>query len=80
MYSPTPGLVAQMTGILTKQRYKYATIYTDHFSNFSYLHLQKTGDVIETLKGKFAFELYARQHGVAIEGYHADNGVFWAKK
>ena len=80
MYSPTPGLVTQMTGILTKQRYKYATIYIDHYSNFCYLHLQKTAGVDETLKGKLAFELYARQHGVHIKGYHADNGVFRANR
>lgn len=26
---PTPGLVAQMTGILTTKRYKYATVFVD---------------------------------------------------
>ena len=27
LVSPTPGLIAQMTGFLTKQRYKYETVY-----------------------------------------------------
>ena len=29
MVSPTPGQVAQMTGILTMKRYKYTTVYID---------------------------------------------------
>ena len=32
MVSPTPGLVAQMTGILTTKRYKYATVYVGQAS------------------------------------------------
>ena len=34
MVSPTPGLIAQMTGKLTTKRYKYATVFVDHFSRF----------------------------------------------
>ena len=30
--SPTPGLIAQMTGGLTTKRYKYATFFVDRFS------------------------------------------------
>ena len=80
LYSPNPGFVAQMTGILTRKRYRYATVYVDHFSGFSYLHLQKTQDVQETLQSKTAFEQIAKQHGVAISSYHADNGIFRANK
>ena len=78
--SPTPGLIAQMSGILTKKRYNYATVYVDNYSGYSYLHLQQTPDADETLKGKLAFELHAQQHGVAILNYHADNGIFRANK
>ena len=78
--SPSPGLVAQMTGRLTKARYRYATVYVDQFSRLSYVYLQKSADAEETLKGKLAFELFAQQNGVQIKGYHADNGVFNANK
>ena len=37
LVSPTPGLIAQMTGKLTTKRYKYATVFVDHFSRFSYV-------------------------------------------
>jgi hypothetical protein len=40
--SPTPGLIAQMTGKLTTKRYKYATVYVDQRTRFGYVHLQKT--------------------------------------
>ena len=30
MVSPTPGLIAYMTGKLTTKRYKYATVFVDH--------------------------------------------------
>ena len=32
MVSPVPGLIAQMVGFLTKQRYKYATVFIDQGS------------------------------------------------
>ena len=80
LLSPTPGLIAQMSGSLTKRRYNYATVYVDNYSGYSYLHLQQSPDVDETLKGKLAFELHAKQHGIAILNYHADNGIFRANK
>ena len=56
LISPTPGFVAQMTGLLTKQRYRYATVFVDHYSGYGYLYLQKTQTVDETLEAKTAFE------------------------
>ena len=35
MISPTPGLIAQMTGMLTTQRYSCATVYVDQYSGYS---------------------------------------------
>ena len=80
LVSPTPGLIAQVTGILTTKQYKYATVYVDQFSKFSYFHLQKTATVEETLESKHAFEKYAASHGVQILHYHADNGIFCANE
>ena len=34
--SPMPGFIAQLKGILTKQRYKYATVFVDQYSQLSY--------------------------------------------
>ena len=38
--SSSPGLVAQMTGILPTKRYKYYTLFMDHLSIYSDMHLQ----------------------------------------
>ena len=78
LVSPTPGLVAQITGILTTKRYKYATVYVDHFSGLSYVYLQKTASAKETIESKKAFEAYCNQLGVTVKAYHADNGIFRA--
>jgi transposase InsO family protein len=80
MVSPTPGLIAQMTGILTTKRYAYATIYVDQVSRLSFVWLQKTATAEETVEGKIAFEKYALDRGVKVLNYHADNGVFRAHK
>jgi len=80
LVSPTPGLIAQMTGFLTTKRYKYATIYVDQYSRLGYVYLQKTASAEETLEGKIAFERYAASHGVQVKNYHADNGIFKAHK
>ena len=78
MVSPTPGLIAQMTGILTTKRYRYATIYVDQASRLGFTYLQKTASAEETLQSKRAFEAFATNRGVKIRSYHADNGIFKA--
>ena len=80
MVSPVPGLIAQMVGFLTRQRYKYATVFVDQASHMAFIYLQKTCSVEETIEAKRAFEQYAENHGVRVQAYHADNGIFKAKK
>jgi GAG-pre-integrase domain len=74
--STSPGFIAQLKGSLTRMRYRYVTVFTDHFSDLSFVHLQKTITSAETLEAKDAFEAYAKSVGVTIQHYHADNGRF----
>lgn len=74
--STSPGFIAQLKGSLTRKRYRYVTVFTDHFSDLSYVHLQKTITSAETLEAKDAFEAYSKSLGVRIQHYHADNGRF----
>ena len=75
--STTPGLIAQLKGKPTRQRYRYATIFVDHYSRFTFVYLQKTITSVETVDAKKAFEAYARSLGVyPVSHYHADNGRF----
>ena len=76
MQSSCHGFVGQLKGKLTTKRYKYATVFTDHFSRYKYVYLQATLTSAETLQAKRAFEAHARNLGVQIMNYHADNGRF----
>jgi hypothetical protein len=76
MISPTAGLVAQNTGMLTKDRYKVATVFIDQATDFSYVAIQKTTSAIETIKAKMMFERFSSDQGINIEAYHSDNGIF----
>jgi len=76
MKSNIPGLIAQLAGWITKQRYHHATVFVDHYSGFGYVHLQKTASAEETIQAKEAFERKAATYGVLIQHYHADNGIF----
>ena len=74
--STTPGFVAQLKGLLTTQRYNYATIFVDQYSKLSFVFLQKRIMSAETVLAKQSFEQFAHDHGVKILHYHADNGRF----
>ena len=74
--SNTPGLIAQLKGKLTQQRYKYATVFVDQFSGYTFVYLQKHLTSEETVMAKHAFERSTDQRGVKITHYHADNGRF----
>ena len=80
MVSPVPGLVAQMVGFLTRQRYKYTTVFVDQASRMGFMYLQKTCSAEETIEAKRAFEQYSENRGVRVQAYHADTGIFKAKK
>ena len=76
MISTQVGFVAQLKGKLTTKRYRAATIFVDHYSRLRYVHLMQSLTSEETCAAKRAFELFAQQHGVKIQHYHADNGRF----
>ncbi len=76
MESSSVGFIGQMKGRLTTRRYKYATVFVDHYSRYTYVYLQSSIDSEETAQAKSAFEAHARSMGVQILSYHADNGRF----
>lgn len=80
LVSPTPGLVAQISGFLTRKRYKYATVFVDQCTGYGYAHLQKSDSAEETLEAKTAWEKLLQTQGITVRNYHADNGIFKAMK
>jgi hypothetical protein len=79
MVSATQGLIAQISGFLTRQRYKYCVVFVDHYSDFTYTHMMRTQTAVEAVQAKHAFEAFARAHDITVKHYHADNGIFAAK-
>ena len=77
MISTQVGFYAQLKVSFTKQRYRGATIFVDHFSGYKYIHLMTNLSSEETVAAKCAFEQHASELGVAILHYHADNGRFF---
>ena len=78
--SPDAGLIAQLKGTPTTARYTCATLFVDHFSDLTFVHLQKSTNANETVEGKHVFERYSRSHIIKITHYHADNGRFAENK
>ena len=76
LISKTPGLIAQVKGWLTNSRYTAATVFADHASGLSYVHVSQSTTAEETLEAKHAFEAFAADLNVTIKHYHADNGRF----
>lgn len=79
LVSKQPGLVPRQDGKHSLHRITGATVYHDHFTNFTYSHLQTSLDTDQTIASKTAFESKANSFGVKIKSYHADNGRFAEK-
>ena len=71
-----PGFMPKLKGLLTTQRYNYATIFVDQYSKLSFVFLQKRITSAENVLAKQSFECFARDHGVKILHYLADSGRF----
>ena len=54
--SNSPGLIAQLKGKLTQQQYKYATVFVDQYSGYTFVFLQRRLTSEETVQAKHAFE------------------------
>ena len=76
LVSPTSGFFPIHRGVPTTKRYLGATIFVDHFSDYTYAHLMTNRDGPSTVAAKEAFERILSTHGVKAKHYHADNGLF----
>ena len=76
MESTAVGFIGQLKGRLTNRRYKYATVFTDHYSRYVYVHPQSRLTSEETIEAKKAFEAHMLNMHILVRAYHADNGRF----
>ena len=51
-------------------------MFVDHYSDFTYTHLQRSTSMKDTLKAKTTFEAILRRIGIIVMHYHVDNGRF----
>ena len=79
LVSPTPSFITTHRGRPTTQRYVGPTVFVDHFSNFSYIHLVEKLDGESTVEAKHNCEPVCKSHSVTIHNYHSDNGLFDSK-
>ena len=80
LVSPTPGLIPTHRGNPTAAKYIGATVFIDHYSDLTYVHLMTKLDAESTVNAKLAFERVCDSYGVKVQHYHADNGLFDTKK
>ena len=72
--SPQVGLIAHTEVSITKKRYRYATVFVDHFSDLKYVHCMSEITSEDTIHAKGCFERHAAGFNVRVEHYHCDNG------
>ena len=51
-------------------------VFIDHASGYMRIKYQVAINATENVKAKITFEREAQSQGVAIKGYHTDNGIF----
>ncbi len=56
--------------------YSCGTLFVDHASRKLFNFCQYSTNANETISSKHRLELLARQEGITVKEYHADNGVF----
>ena len=59
-----------------KAKYYAATIFVDHFTDYTYVHLMTDTKAENTLEAKNAYEALMLSHGHKVLAYHADNGRY----
>ena len=74
--SPVPGFVPIAKGQPTVRKYCGASLFVDHASDFTYIHMNHHVATDETIDANHAFERLAEQYGERFLHYHCDNGRF----
>ena len=70
------GVITQLKRKFRKQRYRYATVFVDHFSDWSDILLQRALTSNDIVKAQMIFEAYAANMGVKSLHHHEYNGRF----
>ncbi len=77
-----PSVMGHLPHTFGKERngYSCGTLFANHASGKLFSFYQFSNNASETINSKQCIKSLARQEGIAIKRYHADNGVFASKK
>ena len=78
--SHQPGIMPQVTGIISHRRYGGAILFVDHSADFIFLYLMESATTAETMAAKFAYERVAKSYGVKVKAWRADILSFDSKQ
>ena len=76
MVSSHPGLIPQISGYLTGATFWAATIFVDHWSNFTYVQLQRGTSQVVTLQPNTPMRAWQLPLVLRVRRYHSDNSRF----
>ena len=77
---PILVFIGQMKGWLTQVQYGSATVFIDHYSGISYVHMQKSTNGEETVLAMKTYKKWCRTYVVNVRHYLSDNGRFTENK
>ena len=72
------GRTIQSRGRATSDQYVGGCVFVDHMSGYIHVEPQLGFSSSETIRAKQNFEKFSLDHGVLVDSYLADNGVFKA--
>ena len=76
LVSTVPGIIPQVKGKLMEAFYCGVTVFVDHFSDYTYVHLMRDNYCASLSETKSAFERLCGTFQVRASGYHGDNGRY----
>ena len=74
--SSTPGIIPQISGVLTSDRFWAATVFVNHATSYMYIHLQRGQNLIKFIEDKEEYERMSATFGIRVKKFHTDNGIF----
>ena len=74
--SRVEGRAFTTRGLSQSLKFKGGTLFCDAASHYVFVNHQVSLNAAETVESKLKFEREALQHGVSIDAFHTDNGVF----
>ena len=74
--SSTPGIISQMSGFLTSDRFRAAIFFVAYATSYMYTQLQRGQTLVESIEAKASYERMAETFDIRVKKFHIDNGIF----